>query len=153
MPDYLKSIQKVREEQPDVSGVSIEPSGFFGKLFGGRATATASPWSGDISYNPDNMSGMSPDQIENILTHELTHSRQIQNTPYLSRFTNVLKSMIPGMDESYYNRPREMEAYQSERDRSSRLGLPNMADPVTGRKDIELPPISKRIKTMSMFDR
>jgi len=153
MPDYIKSIQRVRQEQPDQARTPIEPTGWLGKLFGGKATATASPWSGDISYNSDNMNNLSQDQSDNIFTHELTHSRQIQNTPYLERFTNALKSIIPGMDEDYHNRPREMEAYQAERDRSSRLALPNMADPVTGRRDIELPPISRRNKVMSMFDR
>lgn len=154
MPDYIKATKKVRQEMPDVSNVPIEPAGFFGRLFGGNASATASPWTGNVSYNPEVMNRLSQDRAENVFAHELTHSRKIRNTPYLQRLMNVGRSMIPGMEESYYNRPREMEAYQAERDRSTRLGLPNMPDPITGRRDIELPrALSPRRKVINMFNR
>lgn len=136
---------------PDVSNVSIEPAGFFGKLLGGQAIATTSPWTGNVTYNPDIMSKLRPEEVENTLTHELTHSRQILGTPAWQRPINVIKSLLPGFDEPYYQRPREMEAWQAERDRSMRLGLRDMTDPQTGGQDIELPPPSRRRKTLAMF--
>lgn len=150
MPDILAAIKKVRGEQPDQADTSIEPAGFFGRLLGGKADASASPWTGAVTYNEPNMDKLSQPQAENVIAHELTHSRQIQNTPYLGRLANVVKSMIPGLDESYYQRPREMEAYQTERDRNMRLGQ-NLPDPASGATDIQLPPPSSRRKMMAMF--
>ena len=156
MPDYTKAIRKVKQENPDVADVSIEPSGFLSKFLSSGANASASPWTGNITYNPNMMNRMSPDEAENIFTHELTHSRQIKNTPYLQRFLNVGKSLLPGFaggEEEYYQRPRELEAFQAEKDRTARMNLRNIPDPMTGRKDIELykmPDISKR---QAMFNR
>lgn len=163
MPEdrYKASINKVKKEMPDVSDVDVQPTGFFGRLLsgGGDASGTravASPWTGNVSYNPGAMSKLSPDEMDNVFTHELTHSRQIRNTPYLGRAANVFKSMLPGFlggDESYTQRPREMEAYQAERDRTARLGLRNMPDPVSGAKDIELLPTPDISKRQAMFNR
>lgn len=150
MPDINASIQKIKEENPDQASTPVQPAGFFGKLLAGNAEATTSPWTGAVSYNQEKMNNLSAPEQENILTHELVHSRQIQQTPYINRLANFAKSMIPGMDESYYNRPREMEAYQAERDRNMRLGQ-QMPDPISGAKDIELPPVSPRRKIMAMF--
>lgn len=150
MPDYSLPIKKVRQEMPDQAETPIEPAGPIGRFFGGNAIATASPWTGSVSYNPEAMSKLSPPEIENTLAHELTHSRQIQNTPYWQRPLNVIRSMIPGMDESYYQRPREMEAYQTERDRNLRLGQ-SLPDPVTGGQDIQLPPVSRRRSVLDNY--
>jgi hypothetical protein len=150
VPDYKAAIKKVREEQPDVAQIPIEPAGFLGRILGGRNEAVTNPFTGSVSYNPANMEKLSPEQTENIFAHELTHSRQVQNTPYFSRLTNVMRSMIPGQDESYYQRPREMEAFQTERDRNLRYGY-SQPDPITQARDIELPPVSPRRKMMAMF--
>lgn len=152
MPDLAKSIAKIRKEMPDQANTPIEPQGFFGRMFTNpQARATASPWTGNVSYNPEAMSQLTPDQADNVFTHELTHSRQVQQMPYLQRLMGVGRAMIPGMEENYWQRPRELEAYQAEKDRSTRLGLPNMEDPISGARDIELPAPSQRRKVMSMF--
>ena len=159
MPDYLKAIQKVKKEMPDQAQTSIEPSGFLGKFMSRGANASTNPFTGNVNYNPEAMQFDSPEENENTFAHELTHSRQIQAKPYLTRFTDVAKSMLPGFlgggEEDYYHRPRELEAFQAEKDRTSRMGLRGMPDPMTNRGDIELPKdnlmqISKR---KAMFDR
>lgn len=159
MPDYLKAIKKVKQEMPDQSQTSVEPSGFLGKFLSRGANASTNPFTGNVSYNPEVMQKMSPDEMENTFAHELTHSRQIQAKPWMQRFTDVGRSMLPGFlgggDEEYYQRPREMEAYQAEKNRTSRLNLRGMQDPMTGARDINLPAdnpmqISKR---KAMFDR
>lgn len=157
MPDYSKSITKVKKEMPDVADVDVQPAGFLGSLFNRSGVrASASPWTGNVTYNPNEMGRLSPDEQENVFAHELTHSRQIRNTPYLQRFMNVGRSLLPGFlggDEEYTQRPREMEAYQAERDRTSRLGLRNIPDPVSGARDIELLPNPDMSKRLAMFNR
>jgi len=159
MPDYIKAIKKVKKEMPDQAATGVEPSGFLGKFLSRGANASTNPFTGNVSYNPDMMQRMSPDETENTFAHELTHSRQIQAKPYLNRFTDVMKSMVPrfmgGGDEEYYQRPREMEAFQAERDRTSRMGLRGMPDPTTGARDINLSSENPMIisKRKAMFDR
>jgi len=159
MPDYNKVIKKVKQEMPDQAATSVEPSGFLGKFLSRGANASTSPWTGNVSFNPEMMDKMSPDEMENTFTHELTHSRQIQEKPWMNRFLDVGKSMLPGFlgggDESYYQRPRELEAFQAEKDRTLSHNIRNMPDPMNARRDIELPredtmQISKR---KAMFDR
>jgi hypothetical protein len=131
------SIKKIRGENPDLANTSIEPVGWLGRMLMGSAEAITNPWTGNVSYDPNKMQQLSPNENENILTHELTHARQVGNTPYLQRLMGVGRSML-GMDDSYYDRPRELEAFQSERNRTLSQKLPDMKDPVTGRGDIQL---------------
>jgi hypothetical protein len=159
MPDYSANIKKIKQEMPDVSDVDVQPAGPIARFFSKAGSrATANPFTGNVTYYPQQMEaeGLSPEAINNVFTHELTHSRQIQNTPLLQRFANVGRSLLPGFlggDESYYERPREMEAYQAERDRTARLGLRNIPDPMTGARDIELPSPVNLSKRQAMFDR
>jgi hypothetical protein len=156
-PDYPAAIKKVRAENPDVADVDIQPSGFLSKFLSRGANASASPWTGNVDYNPEVMNNLSQDEAENTFTHELQHARQTRAQPYLTRAGNVMKSLLPGFlggEEEYYERPREMEAYQSERNRTGRLNLRDMRDPMTGRSDINLPSESPMVisKRKAMFD-
>lgn len=140
--DYGAAIKKVREEQPDMQDTPIEPAGFFGRMLRPDAQAITNPFTGSVSYNPDNMGNMGQDELENTFTHELAHTRQVQQQPYLSRFTGMLRSMMP-VSEQYHERPNEMEAFQAERNRSLSHHL-DLPDPVTLNRDIQLPSVSKR---------
>lgn len=159
MPDYNKVIKKVKQEMPDQAATSVEPSGFLGRFLSRGANASTNPFTGSVSFNPDMMDKMSPDEMENTFTHELTHSRQVQDTPFLSRFGNVAKSMLPGFlgggDEEYYQRPRELEAFQAEKNRTLSHNLRDMPDPMNARRDINLPSESPMAisKRKAMFDR
>ena len=159
MPDYLKAIKKVKQEMPDQAATSVEPSGFLGRFMSRGANASTNPFTGSVNYNPDVMQRLSPDEMENTFAHELTHSRQIQAKPWLQRFTDVGKSMLPGFlgggEEEYYQRPREMEAFQAERDRTASHNLRGMPSPTTGQNDIDLPSENPMVisKRKAMFDR
>lgn len=145
-----RTLAKVQGEMPDVKRVTVTPSdsSFLSRLMMPRgAEATTNPFTGNISYSPTTMRGMDPMGMEQTMTHELTHSRQAQNTPWYRTMLDAFKPdiTVPSgitsgsvMDNPYLWRPNEMEAFQSERDRVKRLGL-SMPDPVTGARDIILP--------------
>jgi hypothetical protein len=149
MPDYEKSKKRIKEENPDVN-VDISEAGPIAKFFSPKGQrATANPWTGNITYYPERMGNLSQDEADNILTHEMTHVRQFRGMSPLQKLLAVGRSAL-GMEESYAERPRELEAFQSEKDRSRRLGL-NLPDPYTGAKDIQLPPMSPRRKALDTF--
>lgn len=157
MPDYQKSIKKIQKENPDVANVKVKPGNWFDRMMTGSSVrATASPWTGNVTYFPERMQkeGMSDDQIDNTFHHELQHSRQTLGMNPMQRLMSVGRSMLG--QEPYGERPRELEAFQAERDRSARLGL-RVPSPYTGARDIQLPaerpmpPISKRRQVMGMF--
>jgi hypothetical protein len=153
VPDYEKSIKKVRAENPDVAETKIAPAGFFARLLAPKnARAIASPYTGNITYFPERIEreGFNPDQIENMFTHELQHTRQTRALNPLQRLMNVGRQMLG--EEEYIRRPRELEAFQAEKDRSRRLGL-NVPEPYTGARDIQLPPMSKRRQVIDNFAR
>lgn len=125
---------------PDVKKVKVSPreSSFLTRFMMPRgATAVTNPFTGNITYNPEVMAGYTPDELEQVIAHELTHVRQTQNTPWWKTAGEIFSMPF---EEEYYKRPREMEAYQAERDRATRLKLPNMVDPVHGTRDIYLRP-------------
>lgn len=82
---------RMRKEMPnEMSYASIEPTGPFGRIkdklvqkaIGGVPVATAGPFGG-ITYNKEILKGMSQNEIEDTLAHELTHVGQYQKTPIL----------------------------------------------------------------------
>lgn len=151
-----RAYQKVSGEMPDVKPVSVTPrqSSFLTNLFMPRgAYAVTNPFTGNITYNPDMMVGQSPVDMEQTLAHELTHTRQTQNQPWYKTIAEMfmpdekVPAGIPAsssLNNPYYWRPREMEAFQAENDRTRKLGLPIYSDPVLGTRDIMLPPEKKK---------
>jgi len=145
-----RALQKVLGEMPDVKRVSATPRGssFMSKMFMPRgANAVTNPFTGNITYNPEMMQDMNSDELEQTMAHELSHVRQTQNIPWWKIASEILapdEKVPPGQtypkDDPYYWRPREMEAFQFERDRANRLKLPNQVDPVLGTRDIPLRP-------------
>lgn len=149
MPDYEKSIKKIRAENPDVADVDISPAGPIARFFAKKnARAIANPFTGNVTYFPERMSAMSEPEAENVFAHELQHTRQTRAMNPLQRLMSLGRSMLG--EEEYGMRPRELEAFQVEKDRSRRMGY-NLPDPYTGARDIQLPPMSARRKVLDTF--
>ena len=153
-----RAYAKVSGEMPDVQRVSVTPSTstFLTRLMMPRgANAVTNPFTGNITYNPDMLQGVDDNERQQILAHELTHVRQTQNQPWYKILGNIMSQNVTGEDkppagvssilnDPYYWRPNEMEAYQAERDRAQRLNYPHYADPMTGGQDINLPAEKKQ---------
>jgi hypothetical protein len=155
-----RAYAKVSAEMPDVKKVSVTPStSMLGRFFMPRgAMAVTNPFTGNVMYSPDAMQGQSQDDMEQTIAHELTHTRQSMNEPWYEHAVDIVKSLNPWGDEKvpegiqkgsildnpYYWRPREMEAFQAERDRAQRNKIPYYVDPVLGSRDIMLPSQKKQ---------
>lgn len=146
---------------PDVNPVTVSPSNssLLSRIMMPRNTfATTNPFTGNISYNPEAMQGQSQQMIENTLAHELTHSRQAQQTPWyktaLGLFTPDEKPPVGNYSnpEPYYWRPNEMEAFQAERNRARLQKQPGIPDPVYGSRDIQLPSPRRKPPKMGGVD-
>lgn len=141
-PRIKIAMSKMRQEMPEEMGkANVSSAGPIGRFLMKGAFASTSPWTGNVTLNPDALNDLSQDEINNTLAHELTHTRQVSQMPFYQRLGSVLAG-IPenlGISGQPYNlRPREMEAFQTERDRSLRKHL-SVPDPQTGSRDIELP--------------
>lgn len=136
--------QNMQKEMPnEMAGTSIQPTGMFGrmkdnlvaKVIGGVPVATTSPFH-SITYNPEIAKGMSQNELEDTLAHELTHVGQYNKQPM---WKNLVQSVLPqpneglpaetaksysmqGWDPSYRGKSTEMEAYQAESNRAAARG-------------------------------
>ncbi len=148
---------------PDVKPVTASPASdsFLSKYFFPKsALASANPFTGNITYNESELIGRPQNEIDNTIAHELTHSRQSQLMPWYKKLATVPQAMMEqlGFDEKvpsqigpnsplntpYAWRPRELEAFQTERDRTLKNRLTDIySDPMTGARDIQLMPESK----------
>lgn len=163
-----RAYAKVSAEMPNVKRVQVSPrqSSLMTSLFMPKgAYAVTNPFTGNITYNPEMFEGQTQDDIEQTLYHELTHAGQMQNTPWYGHLKEVGSQMLDNvstlwggnedkvpagisasspLNSPYYWRPREMEAFQAERDRATRNKIPNYVDPVLGTRDIPLFPDRKK---------
>jgi hypothetical protein len=139
MPDINSQIEQAKQalktQGYPVDQGDIQPMGFLDKLMGNdkRTYATTSPWTGKVSYSPETLGTLGQNDINSTLAHELTHTKQVQNLPFMDRMVNGLKSFLP--QPAYHDRPNEQEAFQAEKD----YGLANHI-PQEG--DINLPAIN-----------
>lgn len=157
-----RAYAKVAAEMPDVKPVSVSPSGahwYTSLLTPKRAYAVTNPFTGNITYNPETMADQSQQDMEQTIAHELTHTKQTQDTPWTSMLGDVGKHILNNVstmwggnedkvpagvrqsspyNDPYYWRPREMEAFQAERNRASKMGL-SAPDPIDQSRDIMLP--------------
>jgi hypothetical protein len=150
-----RALKKVTAENPGTKQVSVTPSNsapLTNLMMPKGAMAVTNPFTGNITYNPEAMQGQSPFDMEQTMTHELTHTRQTQDQPWwktaasLFSFDDKVPQGIPKgsmLDDPYHWRTREMEAFQSERDRAARMKTPFYMDPETGASDIQLPSEAK----------
>lgn len=159
-----RALAKVQGEMPDVKKVSVSPGGgILSKLFLPKSTlAVTNPFTGNITYDPAEMMNISPDEQENTIAHELTHVRQTQNQPWYKTLMSMVSPVerapniaSGSMDSAYAWRPSEMEAFQTERDRTLAHHLPNMRDPQTQMGDIMLvkPRPKKQVQTGPSSDK
>lgn len=137
---------------PGVKKIAVSPSSssLLTKLFTPRgANAVSNPFTGNMTYNPHMMGDLSQFDKEQITAHELTHTGQTQNIPWYKMLTQIFSpdekvpvgiSATSNLNNPYYWRPHELEAYQAERDRATRLKTPNYVDPITGGRDYSLHP-------------
>lgn len=147
-----RAYSKVSKEMPDVKKISVSPSSssLLSKVFTPRgANAVSNPWSGNMIYNPDMMGGMNQFDKEQVIAHEMTHTKQMQDMPWYQKIGEMLfnRGNVPegirkgsNLDNPYYWRTHELEAYQAERDRARRLKTPDYVDPITGGRDYSLHP-------------
>jgi hypothetical protein len=146
-----RAYAKVSGEMPDVKPVTVSPrnSSLLTKYFMPKgAFAVTNPFTGNITYDPNALQGQSQNSMENIMAHEMTHSRQAQETPWYKTIMNMMtpdekvpEGITQGgpLDNPYYWRPHEMEAFQNEQDRMIRQHQPYQQSPITGAMDINLP--------------
>lgn len=149
-----RAYQKVLAEMPNIQPTTLSPSdspmNITGWLMPRNAQAVTNPLTGNVTYNPEAMAGLSPQEQEQTLAHELTHVGQVQSLPYWQRMLDIGKRMFTGdehvpagiqpnsiLDNPYQWRPEEMAAFQAERQRATKMGL-DFSDPVLGTRDIQL---------------
>jgi hypothetical protein len=147
-----RAYSKVSKEMPGVKKISVSPSSssMLSKIFTPRgANAVSNPWSGNMIYNPEMMGGMDQFDKEQVIAHEMTHTKQMQDMPWYQKIGEMLfnRGNVPegipatsNLNNPYYWRSHELEAYQTERDRARRLKTPNYVDPITGGRDYALHP-------------
>lgn len=156
-----RAYSKVSKEMPDVKKISVSPStsGLLSSIFTPRgANAVSNPFSGNMIYNPNMMGDMNQFDQEQVIAHEMVHTKQMQDMPWYKKIGEILfnRGDVPegipatsNLNNPYYWRPHELEAYQAERDRARRLKTPNYIDPITGGRDYSLHPkyTPKKIET------
>lgn len=163
-----RAYSKVSKEMPNVKKISVSPSNssLLTKVFTPRgANAVSNPFTGNMTYNPAMINDMGYSQFdkEQILAHEMTHTAQTQDMPWYKKLGDMwgqqagemVHNTVPQgirpdsvLNNPYYWRPHELEAYQAERDRATRLKQPNYVDPILGTRDIQLfPERNKAIDT------
>lgn len=136
----------LQQEMPEAASADIQPMGTTDKIaawlkqhmpvVGTEQPIGASTRGQSIRYNPANLAGQSQSQIEDMIAHELMHTRQNAGP--------AQPSPIGGF--TYGQDPKELEAYQFEHDRARAQGrtpdigpsfLPSTMARQTG--DIQLP--------------
>lgn len=140
--------QQMQKEYPTeyADAPSVAPMGWLGRTLNRGSQAVTNPFTGSVYYNAPALEGQSQEGINNILAHELTHSRQIHDMPWTQKLGLPFQGLLRGFsgNNDYYNRPEELEAFQTERARTGKYQL-NEPDPITGApagKDIPLPPMN-----------
>lgn len=148
-----EAYSKVSKEMPDVKKISVSPSdSLLSKFLMPRGSdATSNPFTGNVTYNPKMMEPYDQFNREQVMTHELTHTSQAQKrgipwhkllTAIFEKDEKVPSGIGKNLNKPYHWKPDELEAFQAERDRARRLKTPNYADPMTGKRNIVLPPSS-----------
>ncbi len=128
-----RAFAKAQAEQK-LRNVKVGPdTGIWGILMPQNAAAVTNPFTGNVTYNQKAIGQYSDDQLENLATHELTHTKQTRQRSVGASLWSLL-----GPTEEYTRRPTEMEAFQAERDRSTRQKRDWTMDPITGGMDVEL---------------
>jgi|SRR4030095_6520815 len=147
-PEMLQGIDIARKENPSIG--NIEPYGPISRLISPRAQAYTSPGR-TIYMNPNQLQGLSPEDVADTITHEQTHVNQMnqRDLPAILEFFNLYRDRGP-----YHQRPDEMEAFQAEQARRARMGRFQTAIPKFDTstpeyytpQDIQLPPMNPMMR-------
>jgi len=121
LPDNVVQGQKIlAKEAPDIATTPIQPYGALSRLTAPQAEGYVVPGFGKTIYiNPELMKGKSDQEVADTLLHELTHVRQNKSRSVID---NILQTF--GQQGPYGQRPDEMEAFQAEADRRTKMGRP-----------------------------
>ena len=135
-PEMEEGVRIARQENPNLA--PVQPYGFLSRMLLPQAQGYTSPGK-TIYLNPTQLQGYSPQDVADTITHEQTHIGQMGP----SALMNFLRTF--GDRDPYHQRPDEIEAFQSEIARRSRMGRSQSAYPqfstgeMTARGDIHLP--------------
>jgi hypothetical protein len=121
--------QQMGKEMPDVADrVNVQPYGMWENLTSSpTALATTSPFTGNVYYNPKVVDNYNQPDIDAVMSHELTHSRQVLNQGPVDRGISILKNLFTNQGP-YNQRSNEMEADQTMKDRALSMHLPQEGD-------------------------
>lgn len=119
-PEMQQGVDIARKENPSMA--PVQPYGFFSRLLQPKAQGYVSPGGGSIYLNPDQMQGLSPQDVADTLTHEQTHVNQARQSGY-GPTMSLLQQLLPDRTP-YGQRPTEMEAFQNEKNRRYAMGRP-----------------------------
>lgn len=117
--------KRLEAEAPDIKSTPVIPYGLVSNLQErirphlGLDPTQAYYAGGNIYVNPDVMGSMQSEDVADTLLHELTHKRQAQSRSVVERLAEYINQRGP-----YGQRPDELEAYQVEADRRTRMGRP-----------------------------
>jgi len=143
------ALTRALSKMPNVQRPILMPSNdnIVSKFMSPRdAYARTGRFTGHILYNQDAVKDLSDDEKEDVMTHELTHTKQAQTTPWYKMAWNTLTNNtnppagLPAsspINNSYSWNPLEMEAFEAERQRN--ILKAGYSDPQTGARDIQLP--------------
>lgn len=109
--------QALTKDYPDVAGAPISPYGPILRHLVPGSSGVTGPLGG-IYVNA--YPGLPDRELESTIVHELTHRRQAKEHP----IRNLLNLVSP-RSTGYGQKPEELEAFQAERERELRLGLPH----------------------------
>ncbi len=142
-PEMEQGIAIARKENPNLA--PVQTYGPLSRLMMPNANAYTSPGR-QIYLNPSTMAGYNPEEIADTLTHEQTHVNQMQERGYGPTRELLHTIFGGGGEEMYGRRPDEIEAFQSEQRRQSRMGrtpgvMPSFqtGEMFVPRGDIQLP--------------
>lgn len=125
-PEMQQGISIARREIPNMA--PVQPYGFFSRLLQPKAQAYASP--GRTLYlNPNQMQGLSPQDVADTILHEQEHVNQMNQRGY-GAGRELLNQMFGGGPTlPYGQRPDEMAAFQAEKNRRYAMGRPQTPIP------------------------
>lgn len=91
-----------------------------GLVGGGKVYANTNPFTGSVSMNAGNMADLPQEEVNDILAHELIHTRQIKAMSPLERVGNFGKAIYTNLTSGPEGSPQEREAYAFSNNRATK---------------------------------
>jgi hypothetical protein len=123
-PEMQQGIDIAKKENPNLG--DVKSYGPISRMFMSNAQGYTSP-ARTIYLNPEQMAGQNPQDVADTIIHEQTHVNQMK-----SRGSNPIMELLResyGAGQPYQQRPDEMEAFQTEKDRRAKMGRIQTAVP------------------------